>query len=136
VRAAVLVIWCLTAIAGSYLLAVWLAHGGLRQQATRITVFPATLIFSHPLLGLAGLACWIGYLLSRRAALAWLAFACLCLTALLGFIMFTRWLAGRGGRHARGAEDSFPLAAVLLHGAAALGTFILVLIVAGRAGQG
>ena len=34
-------VWAGTACFGLYLLVVWLSHGGLRQQATRITVFPA-----------------------------------------------------------------------------------------------
>jgi hypothetical protein len=29
-------------------------------------------------------------------------------SAMLGFVMLTRWLAGRGGRHAGGAEQAFP----------------------------
>jgi hypothetical protein len=43
-------IWAGTAYFRLYLLFVWLSHGGLRQQATRITVFPAALIFAHPVL--------------------------------------------------------------------------------------
>jgi hypothetical protein len=97
--------WCLTAVAGSCLLAARLRHGGLRGQATRITVFPVALLFGHPLLALAGLACWAGYLVTGMAALAWLGFGLLCATVVLGFAMFTRWLVGRGGRHARGADE-------------------------------
>ncbi len=132
---AVLIIWCSTAAVGSYLLVAWISRGGLRQQATRITVFPAALLFTHPLLALAGLACWVGYLLTYRVDLAWVAFGFLCLTALLGFTMATRWLVGRGGRHARRPEGGFRLAAVILHGVAALSTFTLVLIVAEQASQ-
>jgi hypothetical protein len=129
-RTAAAVAWCLTAVAGIYLLVARLRHGGLRRQATRITVFPAALLFAHPLLALAGLGCWACYLVTGQAALAWLAFGLLCLTVPLGVAMFTRWLVGRGGRHARGAEERFPRAAVLLHGLAALATFILALVVA------
>lgn len=132
-RTAALIIWCLTAAVGGYLLTVLISRGGLRQQATRITVFPAALTFSHPLLAIAGLACWVGYLLTGRVDLAWLAFLFLCVTALLGFTLLTRWLVGRGGRHARRAANSFPLRATLLHGVAALGTFTLVTIVAALA---
>lgn len=132
-RTAVLVSWCLTAAVGGYLLVTWLRHGGLRRQPTRITVFPATLVFTHPLLALTGLACWAVYLATRRAGLAWLAFVLLCLTALAGFTLFTRWLVGRGGRHARDAGERFPVAAVLAHGLGALATFTLALIAAGMA---
>jgi hypothetical protein len=134
-RTAVLVVWCLTGVAGVRLLASWLRQGGPKRQATRITVYPAALVFAHPLLALAGLACWAGYLVTRGAALAWLAFLLLCLTALLGFAMFTRWLVGRGGRHARGAGDRVPVVALLLHGLGALATFTLALIAAGMAGR-
>jgi hypothetical protein len=49
---------------------------------------------------------------------------------MLGFVMLTRWLVGRGGRHARGAEQSFPARIVATHGAVGLTTFALVLIAA------
>ena len=132
-RIAALAVWCTTAAAGIYLLTTWLSQGGLRQQATRITTFPTVLVFAHPLLAVAGLCCWIGYLESSGASLAWTSFWCLCASALLGFVMFTRWLAGRGGRHARGAGQRFPVTAVAVHGTVGLTTFILVLIVANLA---
>ena len=56
------------------------------------------------------------YVLTGERVLAWLSFGVLAASALLGFTMFTRWLGG--GRHARGAEQRFPMLAVLLHGAA------------------
>ncbi len=132
-RAAVTTLWAASAVMGAYLLAR-LARGGLRQQATRITVFPVVVVFAHPLLALAGLGCWIGYLVTADVAAAWAAFGCLCLAALLGFTLFTRWLIGRGGRHARGAQGS-PFAAVAVHGALGVATFVLVLLVASGAGH-
>jgi hypothetical protein len=135
VGGAALVLWCASAAVGMYLLVAWLSHGGLRQQATRITVFPAALIFAHPLLAVTGLALWIAYLATGAAGLAWTAFALVCATALLGFVMFTRWLGGRGGRHARGSGQQFPVTAIALHVVVGLLTFILVLLVAGVAGR-
>jgi hypothetical protein len=44
-----------------------------------------------------------------------------------------RWLVGRGGRHARGAEQHFPAKVVAMHGAVGLTTFTLVLIAATQA---
>lgn len=128
-----LVVWCGTACFGLYLLGVWLSHGGLKQQATRITVFPAALIFAHPVLATAGLSFWIAYLLSHRVALAWAGFGILSGSAMLGFVMLTRWLTGRGGRHARGAEQHFPAKVVAVHGTIGLTTFTLVLIAATQA---
>jgi hypothetical protein len=128
-----LVVWCGTACFGLYLLGVWLSHGGLKQQATRITVFPAALIFAHPVLATAGLSFWIAYLLSHTVAFAWAGFGILSGSAMLGFVMLTRWLVGRGGRHARGAEQHFPAKVVAVHGAIGLTTFTLVLIAATQA---
>lgn len=128
-----LVAWCGTACLGVYLLGIWLSRGGLRQQATRITVFPAALIFAHPVLATSGLSFWIAYVLSRRLVYAWSAFGVLSASAMLGFVMLTRWLVGRGGRHARGAEQHFPAKVVAMHGAVGLATFTLVLIAATQA---
>ena len=128
-----LVVWCGTACFGLYLLGVWLSHGGLKQQATRITVFPAVLIFAHPVLATAGLSFWIAYLLSHTVAFAWAGFGILSGSAMLGFVMLTRWLTGRGGRHARGAEQHFPAKVVAVHGTIGLTTFTLVLIAATQA---
>src|ERR1700735_1780486 len=122
------VIWCGTAFFGHYLLGVWLAHGGRRQQTTRITVFPAALIFAHPVLATTGLSLWIAYTLTSQLMYAWVAFGVLSASAMLGFVMLTRWLVGRGGRHARGAEQSFPAKIVAMHGAVGLTTFALVLV--------
>ncbi len=123
-----LVIWSGAACFGLYLLGVWLSHGGLRQQATRITVFPAALIFAHPVLGTTGLSLWIAFLLTHRLVYGWYGFGVLSASALLGFAMLTRWLVGRGGRHARGAEQHFPARVVAMHGAVGLTTFTLVMI--------
>src|ERR1700728_3806740 len=65
------VIWAGTACFGLYLLGVWLSHGGLRQETTRITVFPAALIFAHPVLATTGLTFWIAFMLTSRVLYAW-----------------------------------------------------------------
>ena len=127
---AALVIWSGTACFGLYLLGVWLSHGGMRQQSTRITVFPAALIFAHPVLATTGLSFWIAFLVSHRVLYAWCGFGVLSASAMLGFVMLTRWLVGRGGRHARGAEQHFPARVVAAHGTVGLTTFALVLIAA------
>jgi hypothetical protein len=130
------VIWAGTACFGLYLLFVWLSHGGLRQQATRITVFPAVLVFAHPVLASTGLTFWLAFLLTKHVTYAWTGFGVLATSAMLGFVMLTRWLVGRGGRHARGAEQAFPARIVATHGAVGLTTFALVLIAATLATHG
>lgn len=129
-KLAALVIWVAGEFSGFYLLIIWLSDGGLRQQATRITVFPVALILAHPVLATAGLSLWIGYLRTDEVVFAWAGFGTLSASILLGFVMLTRWLTGRGGKHARGAEHGFPARVVALHGAIGLATFALVLITA------
>ncbi|MGP4023374.1 hypothetical protein [Actinomadura sp. 3N407] len=117
--------WVLATGAGAYLLIEWMADGGPSAKVTR---FPALVVVGHPLAGTAGLVVWIAYLVTARAAYAWLAFAALLVVTLQGFMLFTRWLVGGGGRHARGAEQAFPAAAVAVHGTVAATTFVLVLL--------
>jgi hypothetical protein len=133
---AALVMWILTAVAGAYLLFVWLANGGLRQQATKITRFPAALVLGHPALAVVALATWLEFLFTARTVYAWSAFGVLAVVAMLGFTLLTRWLTGRGGKHARGAEQNFPLIAVLAHGTVAITTFVLVLLTAIKVSRG
>ena len=123
-----IVTWLITAVPGVYLLYLWLSGGGPRRQATKVTRFPAVLLFAHPALAVSALGCWIGYVITSAPSFAWLSFGVLTASALLGFTMFTRWLGG--GRHARGAGQRFPLVAVLLHGVTGMLTFVLVLLTA------
>jgi len=65
---------------------------------------------------------------TKNVLYAWCGFGVLTVSALLGFVMLTRWLVGRGGKHARGAEQHFPARVVAMHGMVGLTTFALVLI--------
>jgi hypothetical protein len=130
VEIAALVMWILTAVAGFYRLTGWLSNGGLRQQGTKVTRFPVVLVVGHPTLAVLALATWVAFLLTARSVYAWSAFGALVLVALLGFTMLTRWLTGQGGKHARDAEQGFPVVAVIAHGAVAILTFVLVLLTA------
>ncbi|GAB2821991.1 hypothetical protein GCM10027176_27960 [Actinoallomurus bryophytorum] len=127
---AALVMWLLTAAAGLRLLVRWLSEGGLRRQGTKVTRYPAVLVLGHPALAVLALATWVVFLLTRRSVYAWSAFGVLVLVALLGFTMLTRWLTGEGGKHARDAEQGFPVVAVVTHGVVAATTFVLVLLTA------
>ncbi|WP_149264876.1 hypothetical protein [Actinomadura sp. K4S16] len=119
--------WIIAAVAGGYLLVVWLVNGG---RSTKVTRFPLLVVAGHPLSAVAGLAVWIAYVATGEAAYAWVAFAALFVVIIQGLLLFTRWLVGRGGRHARGAEQAFPAAAVAVHGAVAVTTFVLVFLTA------
>jgi hypothetical protein len=114
--------WTCAALAGAYLLTHWLAGGA------KVTRLPATLVVTHPLLAVAGLACWIAFLLTQSRALAWAALGAIAATAFFGFVMLTRWLGS--GRH--GGRTRFPVLAVVLHGLAGVVTFVLVLLSVSR----
>jgi hypothetical protein len=141
VRYAALGTWVLAALMGGYLLATWIANGGLHPRVgERPSRFAPQLIFGHGGLAATGLAVWIGYLVVRTTALAWASLGVLVLVAVLGTTMFGLWLrAGHGqprGRHVAGprhaAEDHFPPPAVLVHGLFAVSTVALVLATALR----
>jgi hypothetical protein len=106
---------------------MWMTRGG---PSTKVTRFPVLVVAGHPLAALGGLGLWTAHLATGGAAWAWAAFGTLLVAILQGFLMFTRWLVGRGGRHARGTEQAFPATAVLLHGAVAVTTFVLVFLTA------
>lgn len=141
---AALITWIVTALGGAYMLRVWLARGGVRQQQTGRTRFPASVVFGHFLLAAAGLVIWIIYLAADSTVLAWVAFAVLVPVALLGFAMFGRWLAARRSPVAAGAaaaadpeapaEQAFPVPVVVAHGLLAVVTVVLVLLTAAGVG--
>ena len=141
---AALITWLITAAGGFYLLGTWLRRGGVRQQQTKTTRFPAPVIFGHFLLAAAGLVVWIVYVVADTKALAWTAFVILLPVALLGFAMLARWIpVHRSRTDARTmrpvgaehdseapAERGFPLTVVIGHGVFAVVTLVLVLLVA------
>lgn len=124
---AALVAWVLTAAGGLLLLRGWLSTGGPRRQSTKVTRFPAAVVLGHPVLAVMALGIWVIFLLTARTVYAWSALGVLVLVALLGFVLFTRWLTGEG-KHARGGEREAPGVAVAAHGAVAILTFVLVLL--------
>ena len=137
---AALVFWVITALGGFVLLGTWLNKGGLKQQQSKTTRFPAPVIFGHFALAAIGLVVWIIYVLVDSDALAWVGFVILLPVAVLGFTMFARWYPSyraRGGVAAVAdgaaevpAERHLPVAVVVLHGLLAVVTLVLVLLTA------
>jgi hypothetical protein len=138
---AALVTWILTAAGGFVMLAIWVQNrsrvrvgaGGAADVAP--SRLPAPAVFGHFLLAAAGLVLWILYLANDTEGLAWTAFVLLLVVALGGFFMLARWLSGGGHRHAvdpegQAPENKFPVPVVLLHGALAATTLVLVLLAA------
>ena len=140
---AALITWIITAGGGFVLLSIWLARGGMQQQAESGNRIRPPLILSHFLLAATGLVLWIIYLASDSEALAWIAFAALLVVALLGFTMFAIWWRRRQARGAvreavspdTPAEQHFPVAIVGLHGLLAVTTVVLVFLTAIGVGE-
>jgi hypothetical protein len=130
VRAAALILWSGTAVIGVYLLIAWLSRGGVRRPPAKVTRYPVIPVIGHPVLALTGLGLWIRYITGGEHVYAWAAFGVLCVSALLGFTLLTRWFTGIGGRHARDAADRPGIPGVILHGLAGMATFALVLLTA------
>ena len=138
---AALITWVITAVVGSFMLARWLSHGGLRSGGAA-THFPPARVFTHFGLAAAGLIVWIVYLVIDRPLLAWIAFADLVLVALLGGVLVARWTkdgrarsTGADASEVDLAEQHIPRAPVVLHGVFAVSTLLLVLFTALGVGE-
>jgi hypothetical protein len=138
---AALITWLIAAIGGFVLLGTWIANGGLRRDVGRPSRLPPGVVFGHFLLAAAGLVLWVIYLVADSDSLTWVAFVAVAVAALLGFVMFFRWLpqirarrtvaATAGARAADAtAESQFPVAVVVAHGLFAAATVVLVLLAA------
>jgi hypothetical protein len=143
---AALAAWIVTAAAGSYLAAGWLAHGGLRRRRTQAAGPPAVIIVSHFALAAAGLGAWIAFVAADVSVLAWIAVGLLVPVAGLGMAALVAALpepAASGGATrpgpqlaARLAETSapararMPVTVIAAHGVLAMATILLVLLAA------
>jgi hypothetical protein len=90
--------------------------------------------FSHPMLAVIGIACWMMFTFVHYQPLAWISFAVLAMTLLLGLAWVARNLQAVG----RGATAAwpFPPRLALVHGliaASSLVLSVLTAIVASRA---
>ena len=147
---AALITWIITAGFGFFMLSKWIAAGGLRRQAGTASHFQPPVVFGHFLLAASGLVVWIIYVVNDNETLAWVAFIDLLLVAGIGDLLVYRWFKDRGalaadtdlsGAGAVGdqtatttrtglAEQTIPIAVVVIHGIFAVTTVILVLLAA------
>jgi hypothetical protein len=90
--------------------------------------------FSHPALGICGIACWIMFTFVHYRPMAWIAFGFLVVTLLigLGWETFRRRAAARQ----EPADWSFPPRLVLLHGTIAGCSLLLTVATALLASRG
>jgi hypothetical protein len=153
---AALIAWIVTAAAGSYLLAGWLAAGGLRRRRPAASLVPVT-VLSHFGLAVAGLGLWIAFVITGTRVLAWVGVGLIVLIAGLGMGARSAALpepgrnaspagpgsAGPGPGSAarvqpqadrRSAKAGTPVAVIAVHGMLATATILLVLLAAIGAG--
>ena len=126
---------------------------------TRITTRPGEhplLEFMHPALGVAGLGCWIAFVITRFGVFAWAAFGVIIVTIAAGLTWYTvnarAARAARSGREpgvsrdgtgqpgaaepgagadgARAPARRYPARRLLVHGSGAAVTFVLALVTA------
>lgn len=145
-RLAALAAWIVTAAAGSYLLAGWLAHGGLRGRRTRAAGVPPVTVISHAALAVTGLGIWLAFAASDLPVLAWIAVGLIMLIVGLGMATLVAALPGpaasagpassgpspqtRTAVTASPAGVRMPVIVIALHGVLATATILLVLLAA------
>ena len=136
-----LITWVITAGLGSYMVATWRRHGGLKGDP-QTTHLPPARVFTHLGLAAAGLVVWIVFLATDRVLLAWIAVGDLVLVAVLGGVMVRRWtIDGRSAINgdtsaALGdlAEQHIPRPPVVVHGIFAASTLVLAILAAAGVG--
>lgn len=142
---AALVTWIVTALAGLYLLAIWLIEYDPDFQRAAATRLPVPVISGHVLFALGGLALWLMYLITDKDVFAWATIGVLAFVATFGITMAVRWIgvyragsaraAEPGGPASRGGgelavppERHFPVSVVIGHGIFAVTTIVLVVL--------
>ena len=146
--------WVVTVAAGARLAAGWLAGGGLRRGYRRAAGVPRLVIAGHLALAVAGLGIWIGFVATGAAALAWVAVGVILSVAGLGMATLVGGLpepaataarpvaVGGAGSHGLPAEPGTgaptpsgrPVIMIVVHGALAASTILLVVLAAAGAG--
>jgi hypothetical protein len=88
---AALITWLIDAVSGGYMLATWIARGGLHQQRTEGDRLAPKVVFTHFSIATTGLLVWVSYLVTSWIPLAWLAVGLLMLVIGLGISTVTLW---------------------------------------------
>jgi hypothetical protein len=144
-RFTALAAWIAAALAGAYLLAGWPSRGRRRRLAHRLRALPA-LPLGHAALATTGLVIWIAFTMTTVAALAW---ADVGLTWAIAGLGMATLLTGPGQsrsetrsapprkpalRQAAPFPSQVPVIVIVLHGALATLTILVVLLAAVAAG--
>jgi hypothetical protein len=102
-----LVSWLLTELLGAAMVRGWIAGGGMRaarERPARPDAMSLPVLAGHAGLNLAGLICWICFVLSGAVALAWLALAFMAPAIGLGISTVTIWTPYPGGQRDTGGS--------------------------------
>ncbi len=131
---AALAAWVLTAAAGTYLLAGWLADrlAGRRRPRGRAGEPGTGFIIGHFGLALGGLVVWVGFVVTGLAALAWIAVVLVVIIASLGMAVLAAALPGPSRDTAAADRRRLPVAIIASHGVLATLTILLVVLAALR----
>lgn len=131
---AALAAWVLTAAAGTYLLAGWLAGRLTRGRSPRGRAGePGTgFIVAHFGLALGGLVLWVAFVVTGLAALAWIAVVMVVIIASLGMAVLAAALPGPSRDTAAADRRRLPVAIIASHGVLATLTILLVVLAALR----
>jgi hypothetical protein len=89
---AALAAWLLTAGLGLYMFTIWLIEDDGSEDRKSYRRLRAPVVFGHAGLAVTGLGIWFIYLYVDIGRLAWIAILILVLVAILGVVMFTRWI--------------------------------------------
>jgi hypothetical protein len=146
---AALAAWVLTAAAGTYLLAGWLADrlagrgprrtwrradrlAGRRRPGGRAGEPGTGFVVGHFGLALGGLVLWIAFVVTGLAALAWIAVVLVVIIASLGMAVLAAALPEPSRDTAAAGRWRLPVAVIASHGALATLTILLVVLAALR----
>jgi hypothetical protein len=86
--------WLLTELIGALMVRSWIASGGVqaaRQRPSRPDAMSLPVLAGHAGLNLAGLICWVCFVLSGATAVAWLGLAFMAPAIGLGISTVTIW---------------------------------------------
>jgi len=102
------------------------------KNAPVVTGLRSLLEFAHPAFAIVGLGFWLGFTLVHNRALGWIAFGLVTATVCLGLTWYTANTRAARSKNAPGDEPapSFSNRLVIVHGSAAVVTFVLAALTA------
>jgi hypothetical protein len=89
---AAFIAWIVTALAGLFLLSIWLIEYDPDFQHAVASRLPVLVITGHVLFAVVGLLSWVMYLITGKEIYSWASAGALAAIATLGFTMVTRWI--------------------------------------------